>query len=199
MQQENNFTEIRDAICKKYSLVSISASGKFKYPTGREGAELLGYDANLILKAGDGFLEPFCGVGDPFSPGNVNPGELILDVGCGAGFDLFVASHLVGKSGKVYGIDLSPQMLERARENLSQGWVLNVELKSGNSEKLPFASGKFDLVISNGVLNLSPDKKESVKEIFRVLKAPGRFQFADMVLKKELPPEMTRNPQAWSQ
>ena len=194
-----NLTEIRNAIQAKYAEVSLSAAGKFEYPVGRAGAEALGYDAAVIERAGPAFLESFCGVGNPFSLGPIRPGEAVLDFGCGAGFDLFVAHTLVGEEGRVCGVDLTKDMADRARENLARAGASNFEVKLVDSETIPYADHTFDVVISNGVINLSPDKAACFKDILRVLKPGGRFQFADVVSEKELPAELAGSPEAWSQ
>lgn len=196
---EPDFTKIRAAIREKYAKVSRSAEGMFQYPVGRKGAEALGYEDTVLQTAADGMLEAFCGVGNPFSLGGIAKGETVLDAGCGAGFDLYVASRLVGAAGKVCGLDFTSEMVERARHNLSAAKVANQEIRVASLEEVPFGDSQFDVVISNGVLNLSPCKGKALQEIYRVLKAGGRFQFADVVLKEELPANMAGNAESWSQ
>lgn len=194
-----NLKEIRNAIRNKYAEVSISAAGKFQYPTGKDGAIALRYDSDIIKSAAPSLLDSFCGVGNPFSLGKIHHGEVVLDLGCGAGFDLFVASRLVGESGQVCGVDLTEQMVERAKYNLSNSNISNVEIKKVDSESIPYADNAFDVVISNGVINLSPSKNICFKEIFRVLKPGGRLQFADVVLENALPADLSGSLEAWSQ
>jgi protein-L-isoaspartate O-methyltransferase len=122
----------------------------FSYPTGKEGAESLGYDADTIGSARSRLLESFCGVGNPFSLGEISPGEAVLDFGCGAGFDMFVASRLVGVNGRVCGVDLTREMVERARENLASAGVINYEVRNIDSGIIPYDDNSFDVVISNG-------------------------------------------------
>lgn len=191
--------EIRNAIRKKYAEVSISAFGKFQYPTGKDGAEALGYDPAVIESAHANFFESSCGVGNPFSLGNIRPGDAVLDYGCGAGFDLYVAGNLVGATGRVCGIDLTEDMVVRARENLTLAGISNFEVRKVDSEAIPYDDYSFDVVISNGVINLSPRKQTCFEEIYRVLKPAGRLQFADVVLENELPPSLAESPEAWSQ
>jgi len=191
--------EIRNAIRKKYSEISVSAAGKFQYPTGRDGAQTLGYDPAHVQNAHPRLLESFCGVGNPFSLGDIRPGDVVLDYGCGAGFDLFVASRLTGEKGHVCGVDLTKEMAERARENLVSSGAGNFEVRTVDSETIPYRDGLFDVVISNGVINLSPCKMTCFEEIFRVMKPGGRMQFADVVLEHELPAGLSGSPEAWSQ
>lgn len=179
--------------------MSISAEGKFQYPTGKDGAKALGYEPAVIESAHARFFESSCGVGNPFSLGNIRLGAAVLDFGCGAGFDLFVASKLVGESGRICGIDLTEDMVVRARENLTLAGITNFEIKKVDSETIPYDDHSFDVVISNGVINLSPCKQTSFKEIYRVLKQGGRLQFADVVLEKDLPASLTGSAEAWSQ
>jgi arsenite methyltransferase len=191
-------SDIRNAIRSKYTEVAVSAAGKFNYPTGKEGASALGYDPAVIERAGPRFLESFCGVGNPFSLGAILPGDKVLDFGCGAGFDLFVAAGLVGTIGLVCGIDLTKEMADRARDNLFRAGVRSFEVKEVDSETIPYEDGFFDVVISNGVINLSPHKQDCFKEIHRVLKPGGRLQIADVILEKEQPSAVAGSLEAWS-
>lgn len=183
----------------KYSEVAQSVSGKFAYPTGREGALSLGYDPALVAAAHHDLLASFCGVGNPFSQFPIRPGSIILDVGCGAGFDLYIAARLTGLGGKVYGVDLTGAMVARARENLQKAGVTNAEVQQVESESLPFEDNTFDVAISNGVINLSPEKETLFREINRVLKPGGMFGFADVMLEQSLPQGMASSAEAWSQ
>lgn len=189
--------EIRESVRRKYLEVARSAEGKFKYTTGRAGALGLGYDPALLEDMPEELLESFCGVGNPFVLGPVNAGDAVLDVGCGAGFDLVVAARLAGPGGRVCGIDLTPEMVEKARRNLGLAGV-NGEVKVAPSEAIPYEDAAFDVVTSNGVLNLSPEKEKSFREIHRVLRPGGRLQFADIVLKEELPEKVANSLDAWS-
>ncbi len=190
--------KIQDAVKEKYAEVSRSAAGKFNYPTGREGAIRQGYDSVIIQSMPDGLIESFCGVGNPFKLGSIKAGETVLDVGCGAGFDLIVASSLVGREGKVCGIDLTPEMAEKAKSNLEQYGVRNYDIRVAGAESIPYSDDTFDAVISNGVLNLSPLKEKCFREIYRVLKPDGRLQFADIVLKQDCAGAMCSTLEAWS-
>jgi len=191
--------QIRTAIRKKYAEVSNSAEGHFQYSTGKEGAKSLGYDPVILKDIKPEMLNSFCGVGNPFSIEEIKQGTVILDIGCGAGFDLIVASKLTGPSGRVFGIDLTEEMVVRAQENIDMTNIANIEIKHVDSEKIPFDDQVFDVVISNGVINLSPRKLKLFQEIHRVLKIGGKLQFADIVTERELPTALTGSLDAWAQ
>ena len=190
---------IRESIREKYAEVSIAAAGKFKYLTGREGAQTLGYDAALLDEFPPELFHSFCGVGNPFALDEIEKGSSVLDIGCGAGFDLVVAARLTGPQGRVVGIDLTSEMIARAEKNLNLTDLENIEVMSVDSEELPFEDAMFDVIISNGVINLSPCKEQLFKEAQRVLKPGGRLQFADIVAETELPSSLTGSLEAWSQ
>jgi len=193
-----NGDEIQKCIRKKYAEISRSAAGQFSYLTGKAGAETLHYDPSFVENIPDELLESFCGVGNPFSLAMINPGEVLLDIGCGAGFDMIVASRLVGPTGRVYGIDLTPEMMERSQANFKHAGVSNAEVQIAGSEKIPHDDCTFDVVISNGVLNLSPEKEKSFSEIYRVLKENGRLQFADIILLEDHANKNSCNINDWS-
>lgn len=190
---------IREKIREKYGQVAASPAGCFRYPTGREGIEKLGYPAEIWKDFPEELLASFCGVGNPFSLGVIEPGQSILDIGCGAGFDVLVAARLAGPRGRVVGIDVTLRMVEKAKEHLSRLGLKQAAFQMGEAEALPFPDKDFDAVISNGVLNLTLDKDKAVKEIFRVLKPGGRLMVADMVLVEALPPEREQKVENWYQ
>jgi arsenite methyltransferase len=194
-----NLNEIRNAIRNKYAEVALAAEGQFQYPTGRDGAYALGYDPAIIQSATPRLLASFCGVGNPFALGKLQPGDTVLDFGCGGGFDLYVAARLVGEKGLLCGVDLTEEMVKRAGENLAVAGITNFEIKKVDSEKISYEDNSFDVVISNGVINLSPLKQACFEELWRVLKPGGKIQFADVVLENELPSALAGSIDAWSQ
>jgi len=179
--------KIQKVIHKKYKKVAKSLEGLFKYPTGRAGLETLQYDPELLRKLPESVIATYCGVGNPFTLEPIKEGDVVLDVGCGAGVDTILTAMMAGPSGKVVGIDIMPEMLNKARENLSLTDLDNVSFKQASADSLPFPNEKFDAVISNGAFNLIPEKSAAILEVHRVLK-PGRWlRMMDNVLIGELP------------
>ncbi len=167
------------------------------YPCGREGALGLGYGAEIVEAAPAAQVDAFCGVGNPLALGDIEPGACVLDVACGAGLDCFVASRSVGPSGRVEGIDITPEMVGRARHHFEEAGLAHASVEEASAEDLPFPDASFDLVTSNGALNLAPDKPLVLREIYRVLREGGRFQFADVV-RVRAASDQTGDPDAWS-
>ncbi len=189
---------IEESIRGKYVKVAASPAGLFRYPTGRAGLEALHYDQQIIQALPESVAAAYCGVGNPFALGSVNQGEAVLDIGCGAGVDSIIAAKLVGPSGAVTGLDLVPEMLDRAKENSRLVGTDNVEFMEGSAEDLPFPEASFDVVTSNGVFNLVVNKVKALGEVFRVLKPGGRFMLADQVLAGELPKETSARIENWA-
>ncbi len=162
-----------------------SPEGSFRYPVGEAGLKGQGYETEIVRFLPREVAASYCGVGNPFSLGDIAPGESVLDVGCGCGVDVLVAATKVGPGGRVVGIDLVAEMLCRARENLRTAGLDNVVFRKASAQRLPLHASSFDVVISNGAFNLVADKEKALGEVFRVLKPGGRFMIADQVLTVE--------------
>ncbi len=188
---------LKSEIKKTYASVSDEPEKDFVFPTGRPWAEDLGYPEELA-NVPEAAVESFAGVANPFSLGRLQPGERVLDVGSGAGTDSLVAAQMVGASGRVTGIDMTPEMLERARRSAEAMGAANVEFVEGEAESLPFADESFDVVISNGVIDLIPDKDAVFAELFRVLAPGGRIQIADVTIQNPVSAEGRRNIDLWT-
>ncbi len=184
-------------IREKYIKVASSPEGLFRYPTGRKGIEALAYDTEKIGDLPDDVIFSYCGVGNPFALGPIGRGEVVLDIGCGGGVDTLVSATMVGREGKVMGIDMVSEMLKRAMENVGKTTLKNVSFQEASAEDLPFADEIFDVVISNGVFNLVPDKAKALSEVFRVLKPGGRVMIADQVLTGLLPNDPRARIESW--
>ena len=188
---------LRSEIRKTYAAVSREPEREFVFPTGRTWAEDLGYPAELA-DVPESAVESFAGVANPFSLGALAAGERVLDLGSGAGTDSLVASRLVGPSGSVTGIDMTPEMLEKARSGAAELGADNVTFIEADAEHLPFADESFDVVISNGVIDLIPDKDAVFSEIFRVVTPGGRIQVADVTIQRPVSEEGKRNIDLWT-
>lgn len=185
-------------VCGKYDRVAVSPQGLFNYPTGRAGLQALGYEPAWIRLLTDAVASCYCGVGNPFGLGAVDSGQTVLDVGCGAGVDTILAAMKVGSRGRALGVDMVPAMLERARQNLGQTTLGNVGFQEASAEALPFTDGCVDVVISNGVFNLVPDKPRALAEALRVLKPGGRLLLADQVLTGSASEDPQARIASWS-
>jgi arsenite methyltransferase len=178
---------LRADVREKYREVATNPSGEFHFHTGRPLAELLGYDAEAVATLPDRAVESFAGVGNPHSVQALLPGERVVDFGSGGGFDCFIAAGEVGSDGAVIGVDMTPEMIAKARDTASQLHVGNVEFREGLLEDVPVEDGWADMVISNGVINLCADKTTVFAEAFRVLRPGGAIQFADIANGKPVP------------
>ena len=188
---------LKSEIKKTYASVSREPELDFIFPTGRAWAEDLDYPPELA-GVPESAVESFAGVANPFSLGRLAPGERVLDLGSGAGTDSLVAAQMVGPQGSVTGIDMTPEMLEKARASATAMGADNVRFVEGEVEQLPFADGSFDVVISNGVIDLVPDKDAVFGELFRVLAPGGRLQIADVTIQQPVSEEGRRNIDLWT-
>ena len=189
---------LKREIRKTYASVSTEPDREFVFPTGRAWAADLGYPEQLLARVPERSAESFAGVANPFSLGELAPGEDVLDVGCGAGLDSLVAAQMVGAAGSVTGIDMTPEMLAKARASADDLRLGNVRLVDGEAERLPFADASFDVVISNGVVDLIPDKDAVFSELHRVLRPGGRIQLADVTIQRPVSEEGKRNIDLWT-
>ena len=189
--------QLRDAIQEEYTAVATHPEQGFHFHTGRPLARLLGYADEWLDGIPERSIASFAGTGNPFSMGTLDPGERVVDVGCGAGIDSLIASRMVGTNGTVIGVEMTPAMLERARTSAKEFGFANVDFRSGYAEALPVEDGWADVVISNGVLNLFPDKLAGLQEMARVLKPTGRIQIGDISVQKALGENSKRNIDLW--
>ena len=189
---------LRGQIRDKYAEVALTPEKGFHFHTGRPLALMLGYDGGIIDALPQGTVESFAGTGNPFSFGDLRPGETVLDIGCGAGFDTLIAARQVVPAGRVIAVDMTPAMLEKAAAGAREIGLSNVDFRQGLAEKLPAANESVDVVISNGVINLCPDKMAVMGEVYRVLQPGGRFQIADIVVHKEVPLDAKDDIDLWS-
>ena len=188
---------LKSEIKKTYAAVSEEPGRDFIFPTGRSWAEDLRYPAELA-GVPDAAVESFAGVANPWELGRLSPGERVLDLGSGAGTDSLIAAQMVGEQGHVTGIDMTPEMLSKARAAAAEMGASNVEFVESEAERLPFPDARFDVVISNGVIDLIPDKDAVFAELYRVLAPGGRIQIADVTIQNPVSAEGRRNIDLWT-
>ena len=190
---------ILDAVQRMYSEVALHPRAEFHFPTGAGACRLLNYPESQLERIPAEAIESFAGVGYPFAAGMIEQGDVVLDIGSGSGTDALIASLMVGASGEVIGLDMTQAMLDKFQANLQQMHARNVRALKGEAEGLPLPDESVDVVTSNGVLNLVPDKNQAVREILRVLRPHGRVQLADIVVATA-PSETCRSqPQLWAE
>ena len=190
--------ELRVEIKKEYANVALNPQKGYHFHTGRRLANLLGYDESLYTGLPEANIASFAGTGNPFSVGSLGTGETVVDVGSGAGLDSLIASRLVGSTGRVIGFDMTPEMLTKARAGAAAMAAANVEFREGLAETLPLPDQFADVIISNGVLNLTLDKTETLKEWFRILKPGGRLQIGDILVERAVPSSAMDDISLWT-
>ena len=189
---------LRAEIRKTYTDVSTQPDQEFIFPTGRRWARELGYPEPELSHVPDATVESFAGVANHWTLGRIEPGEVVLDLGCGAGTDLLIAAQMTGPDGRAIGVDMTSTMLTRVRESAAEMGLTNVELHETLIEQLPLEDASVDVVISNGVLDLVPDKEAVMDEIDRVLRPGGRVQFADVVIHREVSEDARGRIDLWT-
>ncbi len=189
---------LRGRIQEKYAEVAEQPEHGFHFHTGRPLALMLEYGLADIDWLPSSTVESFAGTGNPLSMGRLPAGATVVDIGCGAGFDTLLAARQVGPAGRVFAIDMTPAMLEKTRRGARELGLENVEARQGYAEALPVPDAAADVVISNGVINLCPDKTAVMQEIWRVLKPGGRFQIGDITVRKPVPQDAKDDIELWS-
>ena len=195
--KEMSSDEIKEAVKEKYSRVAKDPCATFNFPVGKEFAIKVGYPKEILDKLPRSMYESFTGANNPQPFIELKKGDIVLDLGCGAGLDLYFYAKAVGGNVKVYGLDISEDMTNKAKANMDAVGIKNVEIKCGHSDNLSFQDNFFDVVASNGIYNLSPDKEVVMREVFRVLKSGGRTVFSEVVLKDKLPDDVRKNIDDW--
>jgi SAM-dependent methyltransferase len=189
---------LREEIRKTYADVSTDQEREFIFPTGRAWAQELGYPEPELTSVPDATAESFAGVANHWALGRVEPGSVVLDLGCGAGTDLLIAAKMTGPTGRVIGVDMTPAMLELARASAQQMGLENVELHESLIESLPLDDESVEVVISNGVIDLVPDKDAVFDEIDRVLRPGGRLQLADVIIHTQVSEDARKRIDLWT-
>ena len=189
---------LRDEIRRTYTDVSTTPEQDFIFPTGRSWAQELGYPEPELSRVPDATVESFAGVANHWLLGRVDPGSVVLDLGCGAGTDLLIAAQMTGTTGRVIGVDMTASMLDRAGASAEEMRLSNVELHEALIEAVPIADASVDVVISNGVIDLVPDKDAVFDEIDRVLRPGGRLQLADVVIRHEVSEDARKRIDLWT-
>lgn len=189
---------LRNEVKSKYREVATNPHGSYHFHTGRRLARRLGYDDAVVDAMPDSAVESFAGVANPFALRAVQRAEKVVDAGSGAGFDCFIAARQVGPEGRVVGVDMLPEMLDRSRTAATQMGLRHVEFREGLIEDMPVEDGWADVVVSNGVINLCADKRGTFQEIWRVLRPGGWLQFADIANGKAVPAAAVANIDLWT-
>ena len=190
--------ELRQAISKEYEAVAKTPDKGFHFQTGRRLTGIVEYDSEWLEDIPEYVIESFAGTGNPFAIGTIVAGESVVDLGCGAGIDTFIAAKKVGPTGQVIGVDMTETMLDKARKAQEEIGCSQVQFEYGIIEDLPIADNWADVIISNGVFNLAPNKEQVLREIYRVLKPGGRLQIADILVQKKVPESAKRKIDLWT-
>lgn len=189
---------LRKAIQDEYREVAEHPDKGFHFHTGRRLAAIVGYKDEWLAGVSERAVESFAGTGNPFAIGEPRSGEHVVDVGSGGGIDSLIAARMVGPTGQVVGVDMTPAMLDRARAAAKESGLHNVEFREAYMEELPVPDAWADVVISNGVLNLTPDKQKTLGEMFRVLRPGGRLQVGDILVSRAVPDDAKRKIDLWT-
>lgn len=194
-----NREQILDAVRAMYTDVARQPERVFHFPTGRSACIFVGYPESWLDALPESAVESFAGVGFPFRAEIIGPGDSVLDVGSGSGTDVLSAARLVERDGIVFALDMTPAMLDKLRGNIERAGAANVRVVEGNAESIPLPDESIDVVTSNGVLNLVPNKTRAFEEIVRVLRPGGRVQIADIVVSKPIGESSRANPKLWAE
>jgi ubiquinone/menaquinone biosynthesis C-methylase UbiE len=191
--------QVREAVVDMYTAVANSPRAHYHFPVGEAGCRVAGYSEALLEHVPPAALESFAGVGNPFRADVIRAGDVVLDIGSGSGTDALIAAQLVGETGKVWALDTTPAMSQKLGDTLTGNGIQNVGILQGDAETIPLPDASVDVVTSNGVLNLVPDKRRAISEIFRVLRPGGRVQIADIVIDIPITPDCKDDPQLWAE
>ncbi len=191
--------EVEQAVQEMYEEVATYPNKEFHFPTGRNSCLNLGYPDEELEMVPASAIDPFAGVGYPFLADIIGKGDTVVDIGSGSGLDVIIAASKTGTDGQVWGIDITPAMIRKARENIEKTDIDNIEIVEGRAVNIPLDDEVADVVTSNGVINLVPDKRKAFEEIYRILKPGGHIQISDIVLSKPVSDESKANAQLWAE
>ena len=192
-------TSILQAVQEMYDDVALCPTKEFHFPTGRKACLYVGYPEEELNAIPHTAIESFAGVGYPFLADQIREGDTVVDVGSGSGVDVLIAGLKTGSSGRVIGIDMTPAMIRKAEENIRKAGMDHVEIVEGRADAIPLEDESVDVVTSNGVVNLVPDKAKAFSEIWRILRPGGKIQISDIVLSKPVSGASKANPQLWAE